>query len=471
MATEWNKLQVLIGTVDYTSYLANQEVTATLPDGPEVGRATLTLLDSGGMGSITDWSSITLKGGGTAATVNLWAGYITRQQIEPFNYRGGSARLVTLDCQSAAVKLLTTEPITEQFGGGNLFSSIVDDIEVATSLVQNYATALYNAAKIGTVATRVDYIAFNNESLRSALNKLRERTGATFGVDAVPEFYYRQPSEGAYGAAYNYKLTDVEASWDTTNLPMTVKPVLDRDATSLRNSVRVIGGQTLSDVQSEDFTGDGLTTTFTVTYRPDVVISVLVDEVEKTVGVYFVDDPADFDVLVEFDKRTFHFNTEPANEADVIISYRYYTSVDVTVQDATSIAAIGTIWAPIIEDASISASSQGSALGSAYLASTGAVERATLTTRYGGTCGTVLPWEPGRLVEVTTAAFGWSAQSVRIRGVTMRAQGRPGSDGSCIIIWDLDVGSTPSTPGQVYGRQWNNAGVLPKQASGRPGNF
>lgn len=467
---EWNKIQVLVGTVDYTGWLANREQTATLPDGPEIGRASFVLLDDGTMPAIDDWSAITLKGGGTAATVNLWAGYVTRQQSEPFSETAGAARFVTLDCQSAAIKLLLTAPVTEQYGGGNN-ELIVNDRDVVAHLVSTYAPELYNIAKIGTAdQVDIDYIGFRNESLRSALNKVAERTGRVFGVDAAPEFWYRKGTETGYVSDYDYKLVD--SSWEEEErLPMTVKPVYDRDATELRNSVRVLGGATLSTVQVETFAGDDVTTVFQVDYAPDVVISVQVGGIDQTVGIMYVDDPADFDCLVEYDRRQFHFDEAPPSGKDLVIQYRYRVRVDVTVTDATSIAAVGTIWAPVLEDGSISSAAQGSALGSAYLASTQATTRATLTTRHGGTAGDVLPWEPGRLVAVTTTAFGWSNFSTRIRSVTMRAQPRPGGNGSCLIIWDLDVGSGPASAGRVYGRQWNNTEVLPQQAAPRFGNF
>ena len=471
---EWNKIQVLVGTVDYTSYLADKEQTASLPDGPEIGRASFVLLDDGTMPAISDWSAITLKGGGTAATVNLWAGYVTRQQSEPFSETAGSKRVLTLDCQSAAVKLLTSAPVTEQYGGGNN-EGITTDRDIVADLVSTYAPELYNIAKIGTAdQVDVDYIGFRNESLRSAVNKLAERAeGRTFGVDAVPEFWYRKGDEVGYSTEYGYALTDAESVYVTgaPYIPMSVKPVYDRDATDLRNSVRVLGGATLSTVQEETFAGDDVTTVFQVDYPPDVVISVIYGGVEQTVGIYYVDDPADFDCLVEYDRRQFHFDTPPESGKNVVISYRYKTQVDVTVTDATSIAAVGTIWAPVLEDGSISSAAQGSALGSAYLASTQATTRATLTTRHGGTAGDVLPWEPGRLVVVTTEAFGWEDFQVRIRGVTIRAQPRPGGDGSCVIIWDLDVGKGPASAGRVYGQQWNNTEVLPQNYAPRYGNF
>ena len=114
---EWTKIQLLIGTVDYSSWLAAQEQVAVLPDSSEIGRASFMLLDDGTMPAISEWSTVTLKGGGTEK-VNLWAGYMTRQQSEPWNFTGGTARLVTLDCQSAAVRLLTTEPVSAVYGGG-----------------------------------------------------------------------------------------------------------------------------------------------------------------------------------------------------------------------------------------------------------------------------------------------------------------------------------------------------------------
>ena len=469
---EWNKIQVLVGTVDYTGYLADKEQTASLPDGPEIGRASFVLLDDGTMPAINDWASITLKGGGTAATVNLWAGYVTRQQSEPLSETAGVKRLLTLDCQSAAVALLTSAPVTEVYGGGNN-ETIVNDRDIVADLVSTYAPALYNIAKIGTAdQVEIDYIGFAHESLRSALNKVAERTGGrTFGVDAVPEFWYRKGDEASYASPYTWRLTDDEGDWSSEYLPMVVKPVYDRDATELRNSVKVLGGATLSTVQTETFAGDDVTTVFQVDYPPDVVVSVDVGGIAQTVGIYYVDDPADFDCLVEYDRRQFHFDTAPASGKDLVIQYRYSTRVDVTVTDATSIASVGTIWAPVLEDTSISSAAQGSALGSAYLASTQATTRATLSTRHGGTAGTVLPWEPGRLVAVTAEAFGWDEEQLRIKSVTLRAQPRPGGDGACVIIWDLDVGSGPASAGRVYGRQWNNTEVLPQQYAPRYGNF
>jgi hypothetical protein len=356
------------------------------------------------------------------------------------------------------------------YGGGDN-ETITYDRDIVADLVSTYAPALYNIAKIGTAdQVEIDYIGFKNESLRSALNKVAERVGRTFGVDAVPEFWYRKPDETGYGTSYGYKLVD--SGFDEEGrLPMTVKPVYDRDATELRNSVRVIGGATLSTVQVETFPGNDVTTVFQVDYTPDVVISVEVGGIAQTVGIMYVDDPADFDCLVEYDRRQFHFDTAPASGKDLVIQYRYSTRVDVTMTDATSIASVGTIWAPVLEDGSISSAAQGSALGSAYLASTQATTRATLSTRHGGTAGDVLPWEPGREVVVTTQAFGWDTYSVRIRGVTMRAQPRPGGDGSCLLIWDLDVGSGPASAGRVYGRQWNNTEVLPQNYAPRYGNF
>jgi hypothetical protein len=126
---------------------------------------------------------------------------------------------------------------------------------------------------------------------------------------------------------------------------------------------------------------------------------------------------------------------------------------------------VGTLWAKTIEDASISSGTQGSALGSAYLASFGAaVERVQVTTRFSGeAAGTVVPWEHGRLVGITTTAFAWDNEKFRIKNVTMRSKPMPGGAGVCVIEWDIDLGSPLVSVGESLGRQWNNTEVLPRQ--------
>lgn len=469
---EWNRIKVEVGTVDITAWLAHQEQMARLPDGPEVGRATFSLLDMDStLPSITEWQEVTLYGGGTAATTAIWAGYVTRINQEPFSYAGGAARRVTLDCQSAVIKLLTTEPITTQYGGGDN-ENITTDRDVVADLVNTYLPEFYNIDKIGTAdQTAIDYIAFRDESLRSAMNKISQRTGRLFGVDAAREFWYREGDEVGYTSPYFYKLADAEG-WDLAEyFPMTVKPFYDRDGLDLRNKVRVVGGWTLSDVQKETFAGDDVTLLFTLATRPDVIVIVAVGNVAQTVGLMYVDDPADYDCLVNYDRQYILFDTAPPSGNDVVVRYRYRTRVDVTVENAASIASIGTLWSPTIEDASISSAAQGSALGSAYLAAFGAVtERTQVTTRHGGTADDVIPWEPGHLVAITASALGWGEKEFRIRGVTCRAKPRPGGVGVGIIEWDLDLGTSVNVGQQLAGN-WNNTNVLPRQHAPRSGEF
>lgn len=464
---EWNRIKVEVGTVDFTAWLANEEQSATLPDGPEVGRATFRLLDTGTLPAVTEWQAVTLYGGGTAATVPIWAGYVTRISQEPFSETGGTARRVTLDCQSAVIKLLTTEPITTQHGGGDN-ESITTDRDVVADLVSTYLPAFYNIDKIGTTnQIDIDYIAFDGESLRSALNKVSQRAGArTFGVDATREFWYRASNEID---TYLYELA--EAPDDNVQHEMTVKPFYDRDAVDLRNTVRVVGGWTLSDVQEETFAGDDVTVLFTLATRPSVIVSVTYGGLDQTVGLMYVDDPADYDCLVNYDRQYILFDTAPESGKDVVVRYRYRTRVEVTVENAASIAAVGTLWAPTVEDASISSAAQGSALGSAYLATASVVERAQVSTRFSGIDGgTVVPWEPRYDVPVWVTAFGWEGQIMSIRSVTMRAKSMPGGDGACVVEWDLDLGTRVSV-GQSLGSNWNNTNVAPRQYAPRSGEF
>lgn len=457
---EWRTVKVIVGGVDLTAHLANREQTAQIPIGGEIGRASLTFIDLGSLPTISPWSRVTIQVTDPAPEVKtIWSGFVARTQFEPLSESAGTNRFVTVDCQSSAVKLLTNQPIDRVYGGGDL-ESIIFDGDIATDLIQTYAPSMYNSAKIvSTGQVQVDYIGFEGESLRGALSKLAQRSGRQFKVDAVGEIWYGLEDLGA--TPYTYYLSDVEGDWaiDDQALPMAVKPSVDVDATGLRNSVRVVGGSTLSTPQTETWAGDSVAYIFQTTYPPDEIVSVSVANTPQTVGIMYVDDPSLFDCLVHYDTRKFFFDTPPPTGKELEIVYRYSVRIDEIVQDVVSVGAIGELWAPVLRDNSISAIDQAEALGLAYLASLAETTRATLTTRHAGADPTDDIWEPGRSVEVTASALGWTSHTVTINSVTARFV--PGG-GSCQTYWDLDVGSGGTTFGNVYGRQWRNDGVIAK---------
>lgn len=450
LAHQFNYLNVQIGTVDFTSYLANSEQVASVPIGSEVGRATLTFRDDGTLPAIQEWGTVVIKAGTVAPGTVVWGGFATRQSSEPVSMDGGAVRLVTVDCQSYSIRLATTEPIHETYGGGNN-ESILMDYVIVDDLVSTYLPAFYDAGLISSTSpVQCDYIQFSHETLRSALNKVVERSAKEFGITAGADFYYRPT--GSLGAL-DHILTE-DPDYDEM-FPMQAKPYFDDDAVELRNAVRVLGGWTVSAIQTESFLTDGIAYSFQVDYFPQQIISVTLANVPQTVGVYLVDDPADFDCLVHYDQRKFYYQLPPSAGKTLEIVYRYPVRVQEDVLDSASIAAVGgTLWGPAIVDSSISDGTVAQRIGSAYLAgATASIERGQITTSWVGTAALYLP---GHIVKVTATALGWESNQLEIQAVTMRFAPRPGGVGSCLTYWDMDVGS-PLSVGRSMGESFINA--------------
>lgn len=452
-AHQFQYLNIQIGTVDLTPWLANVEQVASVPIGSEVGRATLTFRDDGTLPAIQQWGTVVIKAGTAAPGTAVWGGFATRESSDPIGMHGGTARLVTVDCQSYSIRLATTEPITETYGGGNN-ESILLDSDIVDNLVYTYLPAFYDAGSISSASpVQCDYIQFSDETLRSALNKILERSSKEYGITAGAKFYYR-PAGNA--GALQHMLTD-QFDFEGT-FPMTVKPYYDKDSVEVRNAVRVLGGWTESAVQTENFSTDGVIYEFQVDYFPQTIISVELANIPQTVGVYLVDDPADFDVLVWYDQRKFIYQLPPTSGKTLTILYRYPVRVEADVLNSASIAAVGgTLWGPAIVDSSISDGTVAQLIGSAYLAwATAAIERASVSTSW---VGTAALYQPGQTIFVTVAPFNWIEAQLEIQAVTMRFAPRPGGTGACLTYWDLDVG-TPMSFGRTLGGAFQDAPTL-----------
>lgn len=452
--TEWRRLSVTVGENDLTAYLYNQEPTATLPDGPEIGRASLTFRYNPESDDIVidDWDEVIIRAGVSSASVVVWGGYVTRRTYEPVSEAGGGYAIVTLDCQSHAIRLVTTEPIDASFDSASY--DPMTDADVVANMVGSYLPSFYDATLIGGTSFVLDYISFAGDNLRQALQKVTNITRKEYGVTPLKKFYYR---DYGGGTTYAYQLSDTPD--EVTTYPMRGKPIYDVDALDRRNKIRVIGGWTYSDIIDDNFSGTGAQTVFALTYRPAMIINVTVAGVDQTVGIDFVDDPADFDCLVNFDTKTIKFAAAPASLASIHVYYRYNTRPDVTVEDSASITAMGgTIWAPTLRDDSISGTADAYAAGSAYLAQFGTtLYRGQVTTVHSGTAGgTIVPWQPGANVVVNADAWGLGgATTMTIKGVTMRAEPRPGGVGHCLVHWDLDLGGRMTVGQNIAGEARN----------------
>ena len=233
--TEWRRISVTVGGNDLTAFLYGNDQTATLPDGPEVGRASITLrydaeVDALG---INDWDEVIIKAGITSATVTVWGGYVTRQSKEPASEMGGNVVINTLDCQSYAIRLVTTQPIEATFND-DVAGDPTQDYDIVGELVNTYLPTFYDSGSIsGLSAVAISYIAFTGDNLRQALQKVVNLTRAMAsqhgkegirvnciapGMVYTPMVYSRGMSDELRETRKNRSLLQTEGSgWDVGN--------------------------------------------------------------------------------------------------------------------------------------------------------------------------------------------------------------------------------------------------------------
>lgn len=88
----------------------------------------------------------------------------------------------------------------------------------------------------------------------------------------------------------------------------------------------------------ETFTGDGVTTVFTLSQTPLNSVSVTVDSVAKTIGVYGTSIAGTYDFYVDITKKQIIFVTAPDNLSSISVDYFYQIARPVTLFDAAAIA-------------------------------------------------------------------------------------------------------------------------------------
>ncbi len=142
----------------------------------------------------------------------------------------------------------------------------------------------------------VTYIIFNYELPSKVFQQLAELTGYDWYVNENKEIYFFEKK--AITAPFN--LTDDNENYYYNSLKIT------QDIKSLRNSIVVRGGEYLGNATSEKIIADGVETTFKQAYRySDVYVKV--NGVAQTLGLDYIDDPALFDCLYNFQEKSVIF--------------------------------------------------------------------------------------------------------------------------------------------------------------------
>lgn len=184
-----------------------------------------------------------------------------------------------------------------------------------------------------TCPTNVEFIKFDYEQPSVCFQRLAELAGYDWYIDYEADLHFFKSLDES--APYNLTDDSNNYRYDTLSI--------SEDSSQIRNVVFVRGSEYLGLEYTEAIIADGDQTTFPLSYKYKG-ISVMVDSVVQDVGLDFINDPALFDCLHNFEMKTIKFPeaTKPTAGQLVEITGQPYIPLLVRVEDSSSINRYGT---------------------------------------------------------------------------------------------------------------------------------
>lgn len=305
-------MEFIVDEVDRYTDLENQTLKIEDIINEQANTASFGLADLHDLGAPAEGSSLLIRVNG----VIYFSGYITevafveigpgrdRYECEAIDHtRDLDRRLV-----AATYENLTDKEIIER---------------MATEFAADDAVTTYHVSEGVTIPS----ISFNYITFTAAMKKLCERTGRNWFIDYEKDLHY-------------FPLAQQRAPFDIDDTTAKQKGlVVNKDSTSLKNRIFVRGGTELSAPFTETQKADGTQRQFLLAEKPHD-FSMTVGGVPKTVGIKNIDDPADFEYLLNFQEKYVEVGSAsvPAAGTDMAFTYSYDVPVLVSVEDSASIA-------------------------------------------------------------------------------------------------------------------------------------
>lgn len=217
-----------------------------------------------------------------------------------------------------------------------------DSHEVAALLIGNYTTGFTQDLQGDPV--EIETIRFNYEQPSRCLDILCKNIGFEWYID--PDNVVHFFPKGTETAPFNITETNDKAYYKSIDF--------DRNIVELKNAVYVRGGFYLDEILQADavdkYEADGEQRAFPLMYRYKQ-IQVKVDNVTQAVGIDFIDDEGDFDVLYNYQQKSIRFREDNKPTAGQLVEIYGNAEVPliVRIQDNDSITAYGLIEAVEID--------------------------------------------------------------------------------------------------------------------------
>jgi hypothetical protein len=182
------------------------------------------------------------------------------------------------------------------------------------------------------VTQTISYIKFNYEKPSQCFKKLAELVLGDWYVDynKVVRFVSKSTTSAPFG------VTDANNKVTKSSLQ------IRQDASQIKNTVYVRGGEYLGSSYTETFSADGQQTTFPLAYQYSG-LTVTVAGVSKTVGIDNITDPATVDCLYNFTEKAVKFPSasKPTVGQAVAVSGLPYIPVYVKAEESASVNKYG----------------------------------------------------------------------------------------------------------------------------------
>jgi hypothetical protein len=212
-------------------------------------------------------------------------------------------------------------------------ADIIEDIK------DDFLPAGYTTTNV-VCPTIVKYISFNYELPTKCLQQLAQMVEYDWYVDEEKNIFFFQ--KGSQTAPF--ELTDTNQNYVYNSLK------IKQDIKNMRNSIVVRGGTYKGETYTETQEADGEKTTFTYAYKySDIVVTL--DAVPLDVGVDFINDPIDHDVLYNFNEKAIKFRTDNKPTAGQIVTVTGKPHIPVVTKllDSASIAEFGEFQFKIVD--------------------------------------------------------------------------------------------------------------------------
>lgn len=189
--------------------------------------------------------------------------------------------------------------IIERFEDSNLQAVVV-------ALITDYA-AVYGFTDTNVMGDDISIasVSFNELSLSECFNKLAKLTGYSWYIDAFKDVHFFKKNDEA--APFNLSGIIVDGLMVTSENFVWDSLVIKSDFSQIRNRVKIRGGEARAESRTKLWAGDGETDTFSTDHKFAEIPTVTVGGVSKTVGVDYLNQDDDFQVMWSFQQKYIRF--------------------------------------------------------------------------------------------------------------------------------------------------------------------